>query len=462
MNKKIIVGLIAAMLLIPIIPATLAGPNWNVNTDKRYYQAGETVNITVKGVPGSANITIWKGNTTVLNRTAFNVTALGTYNTTYIIPANASVGLYNIIVQSGIASAMTNFFVTKISGEDLAEEYMLVALRAQELADNTLEELENATLPQSVYENYEHGEEALADAEALILDDKFEAALGALNRAQVHFMNAVKIAINAAGKPVEIPDEDALEARIERGLKLIVKLNETVKDFEGNETETEDISDLLMEANVTLTNALSQIGANNNTEALRLIKEAFEMIKDAQDLLKELTKEHKREMMLKFMEKIELRIQKLEEAVLRIRERLGVLKTNKMMTSLKNRLNSAEKLLERLRLRQQVDLKEIEDLLEDIDDDIDGLQEAEYGQLLKGMDKLNAHIHSLNDTVTYGQKKGWDVKALKQTVLDALGDVDEMLESMSKGKQDLASSIINEIKEDLNGKYFGWVIGKRP
>jgi hypothetical protein len=461
MNKKFIVGLIAALLLIPIIPAALAGPNWSVQTNKKYYQAGETVNITVKGLPGLANITIWKGEDDVLPRTEFTIPAGGLYNRTFTLASDAAVGLYNIVVESGIASAMTNFYVTKTSGEELAEEYLLVALRAKELANSTLEKLENTTLPPSVLENYEHGLDALEDAEDFMDQGKYEAALGAANRAQVHFMNAVKIALNAAGKDEEVPEEDALTAKIERGLELIVKLNTTVQNLEeGNEAELEEISGLLEEANVTLTSASGQVGVNN-TKALELIKEAYGKIKEAQALLKEITKQHKHDMTLRFVERLELRIQKLQEAVERIRARLGVMKTNKMLASLENRLNAAERLMHRLQLKEEVNLNEIETMLEDLMDDIDDLKDDEYGQLLKQMDKIHASLGSFNDTLAFGLAKGWNMNPLKYSIVEANRDVDQALEKMTKGQRVEAMNQLKETESELKGNPFGWIIGER-
>jgi hypothetical protein len=271
----------------------------------------------------------------------------------------------------------------------------------------------------------------------------------------------VKIALNAAGKDEEVPEEDALTAKIERGLELIVKLNTTVQNLEeGNEAELEEISGLLEEANVTLTSASGQVGVNN-TKALELIKEAYGKIKEAQALLKEITKQHKHDMTLRFVERLELRIQKLQEAVERIRARLGVMKTNKMLASLENRLNAAERLMHRLQLKEEVNLNEIETMLEDLMDDIDDLKDDEYGKLLKQMDKIHASLGSFNDTLAFGLAKGWNMNPLKYSIVEANRDVDQALEKMTKGQRVEAMNQLKETESELKGNPFGWIIGER-
>lgn len=188
-RKKLMVALAVALLLVPVAPLALA-TNLTVETESKYYNAGETVKI--KGT-ATANATVHVGvNATAGSVFTANVTtnSTGAYATAYTLPTAAPIGIYTVIAKSGNSTADTVFIVTSVSTGDMAQQLIDIAEMSRVLAEETIQSIrtQNVTLPPAVNNSITHGIDAIARAKAFLAEGKNVAAAEAAQSAMKHFI----------------------------------------------------------------------------------------------------------------------------------------------------------------------------------------------------------------------------------------------------------------------------------
>jgi len=452
-NRKILTILIV-MLLLPVLPMALADGAISVETDAKYYRPGEAVKIEGETTAGS-NVQVTVNRTTVqLFSVKVNASAGGEFNATYTLPSDAEIGEYSIKASTATSEAETSFFVVNIDLDVLAETVIQLAENAGKEANKTINELREQGLEilPSATENYQHGVDALNDAESNLAEGKYVVAVEMAHMALVHFGNAIYSAVMSAMKQGgdEADEEVDLGQEIDRAYALLSKLNTTINHLKEDGKDTSAIEAKLVEAKTHLDEASALYDEGKLEEAIDECESAKETLEEAMMLLREMMSEVKLECMERFRERLQERLNSTEEAIEKLREYIAEAKENATMANLRGiymRLtNLHEKILDK---NFEEAMKGLEKACKDFDESLDGLDGESYGEALRWMNRLMASLQAME-----GSSNKWGMWGLNTTKIDEkiernMERIDEILEGLGENKPDDAKGIAEEGLDDM-------------
>jgi len=310
-------GLVAALLLLPALPYAVASGSITIGTDAKWYSPGSVVTINGTSSTGvGVNVKITVNNTQgTVYQTTVQTTTGGKYKTTLSLDTDAYIGVYKAGANDGTNKAMITFTVSEVTPTVLANNMIKLAEDCQTRVEKRFEQLvaEGATISSEAEEHYDDGVAALTNAKHLLSDDHPVEALAAARSAMSDFRNAIWEAHKAL-KIDKIEDNlvDALNATIRREYRIVDKLNDVVTQLEKDGKDVVAAKAALVNAEKHLDNAAIALKANNLEEVKDLIEAAKVDLATAIDALKPLASNLAREAMLKFLNGAQMRVQNLE------------------------------------------------------------------------------------------------------------------------------------------------------
>ncbi len=448
MNRKLMVVLAAALLLVPTAPLVLATAGLTVQTGPKYYNAGDAVAI---GGTAPANATVHL-NVTLASVVVFSenatANATGVYQKTYTLPATAATGIYRVEVTSGALTAETVFMVTTISTDEMANSLIEAAVKSQLLAEETIQAIldDGYTVPAAVNASMTHGADAIVEAEAFYTQGQYMASAQAARRAMVHFKNAMVLAIRAGNIQDETLDENQtltlqvnkLKSEAERISEVLVSLSDSGKNVTEIEVK-------VASANAKLTNATALIADGDYKAAAVVIKEARDDLHDAMQLIKGQLKEVRRSLMEQFKERLRARLNSTETDLESLGQRIGLGNVNVA----KNHLGAANGFINRAEawLKSGKDDDALNDLGEALDEFNQGLGAIDnngYALGMKNTNAIRAQIQVLEKMAERLRAHGLDASGVEAKIQGLRTLIEEGMEMMENGAASGANSIFGK------------------
>ncbi|MFA5869005.1 MAG: hypothetical protein WC941_04825 [Candidatus Bathyarchaeia archaeon] len=442
-RKKLIVALAVALLLVPMAPLALATQSLTVETESKYYNAGDTVKI--KGT-APANATVHVG----VNATAgsvftanVNANSTGAYATAYTLPAAAPIGIYNVIAKSGNLTANTVFMVTSVSTGDMAQQLIDIAEMSRVLAEETVQSVraQNVTLPPAVNNSITHGIDAIARAKAFLAEGKNVAASEAAQSAMKHFKNAMSLALRIAN--VEEDAEEHLKESLQHQVDRLTSEVERLEVVLGNLVEAgENVTAIQVILNGTkphLTNATALIGQGNYTAAETEIKAAKDDLRQATQLLKPLYKEVRKGLMEKYKLNLKARIDSAEDDIGKLKDYLNEAGFSAAMARIGNANGFLKRFENRTNDGDDDAVTDLEDASDELDDGLASVDGNGYGYGMGQLNKIRAQIQVLQEMADLLTAQGKDATELLNKIQELQATLDQGLSQMQGGNVDDAN-----------------------
>jgi len=424
-TRKVLIGLIVALFLLPVIPnvAAVAPPTTpTVATDQPYYHPGDVVKVTgAATVAGQVTLRFKVGSETISTTT---VTAAddGSYQYSYNLPSDPDRGTWTVEAEDSATTThkvATTFIVLNAATQEIAEKLLQIAKDTKLYTQGI-----GTPPPKAAQENFDAGVKALEDAQALLDSGKYTASIEASLRAQKHFGNALKILAREHPQEDHEDDEDKLEDQIERAQKMLDSLKAIYNNIEENlSTEASNsIDDELTAAQIDLDEAKAALLADKLADAGDSLSDAKKHMETAKGLLHDYSEENRKDRILGFIDKAIERVDKLKETIETLKERIGAQAAIDLIAKLNTIRAKLVTLKESVEGGAAVDeinnqMKAIQEALDDVHDDV--LRGA-----LKEMDRMRAWIQIMKDTRSMMLKKGLkinDVDAKIKQGEDSLG-----------------------------------------
>lgn len=444
-GKKIIVTLFVVALLMPALPSILADASvLTVATNEEFYNPGATVKITGTATVGTKVDLKLTTPSITISLTSIEVGSEGTFSYDYVLPLNSVMGKYTVTASIDTSSSKSvDFIVQKKGVAEIADAMIEIALAAQATANAKFDGL---TLPSAVKNNMDQGNAALEEENKLLEENKFEAAIEAAHRAQVHFMDAIKIMFREHHEK-EIEDkEHEIEGKIQRATNLINGLDEAfknTKDDMSTDLQTK-IPEELDDAKADLAEAQDYWESGDYEQAIA----SLESVQEHLDLVREYLKQHGHDNQgkaaINFIDKTLERIEKLKEAITNMENQLPQNKAQEVIA----KLNAIEEDLKELKSQitaGNLDVKQIDEKIKNIKEALDDIGDTIWSNMLKELDELHAWMQLMKDTRNWRMKKGLSIEDIDNKIKDADSILGHYISEMAKGHKGSMSGSFSDI-----------------
>jgi hypothetical protein len=416
--SKILALAVMALMAMPNLGVVIGAQSLEVRTDSEYYAPGEYVEIEGKAAAlANLSILVYLNNTleTVYE---LNITADedGEYSTLFQLSEEAAEGLYNVTASLDGDQAQAYFFVQP---ENESEEESTEVTQGEEETkgqEGTSEE-EDDESEGTEEEAEEEPEEETSTEEAT------EKAMG--------LKNAIQRARDYAEKIEEITQ------RLEENGRIL------------DETQQGNLEENITKALQILGEAESFLEPDSfNAEAVA------QKLSEARGILGEtmgyLNRSAKKQKAANFIENVEEQINSMEDKIIRIGDRLA--KGKLVLAALQARMRQLIRMRERLTEGEVEEVVEaLDDLIEGIDEDLGNLNGEGTVAKFKAMNRLEARIRVLNATAERLADRGVDTSELDDQLESAEALVEEMMDKMSEGGTEEAEDLLEEVEDGLKG-----------
>lgn len=469
MERRIIVLVMLALITLPgmLITEWAAAEPLTIHTDKGYYNPGDEVRISGEAAP-NRNVTIIVNSTleTILNIT---VTAddKGKFSYKFYIPMDSAPGRYTATAVMDGEVAKTSFTVFMTELREVAERLIEMANRSRDLVEDAFEELEdrNITIPPDATLSYNEAVSLLERAQGRFDEGQYRAAMNLAFEALQRFMMALQRAHRIAPSPrpyeglEELERAQGLRVAIERANATLKRINSTLTTLSTHLNDIiRSLNSMISEAEGHLINATVQLEAGNVTRAAQELAIARGMIGRATGLLNSAAARLRVMRALRFTERMEEEVRNLEEKVFRFRLRLTEREVKACIEALRN----VEAKLARIRGRlAQGDVEgasdELEEAVELVERGMRNLERREVKLFLREINRLEARIRSLRNSIDALKKKGLNVTEAEEKLDEAEGLLNSavsLMEIRGEAGENLreAEKLIREAEELLRGK----------
>jgi len=424
--SKILALVAMALMAIPNLGVVAGAQSLEIHTDSEYYAPGEYVEIEGK-TSALANVSILVYlNSTLETVYELNVTADddGEYSTSFQLPEEAVEGLYNVTASLDGDQAQAYFFVQlENEGEEEPEE-----------EPQGEEESEDQEGP-SEEEDESEGTEEEPEEEPEVEGTEEEA------------------------KEMTSTEEDAektlgLKNAIQRARDYAVKIGEMAERLEEFRRTIDETQQGYLEENIT-----KALGILDEAEGF-LEPESFDpeaaaqKLAEAREILGQtigyLNRTAKKMKTANFIENVERQINSMEDKINRIGDKLA--KGELVLAALQARMRQLIRMRERLTEGEVEEVVEaLDDLIEGIDEDLGNLNGEGTAAKFKAMNRLEARIRVLNATAERLADRGVDTSELDDQLESAEALVEEMMDKMSEGSTEEAEDLLDEVEDGLKG-----------
>lgn len=468
--NRLAATLMVILLVTPSLTMALGTTALTVQTNKSEYEPGDEVKIFGTAEAGlNVTINVIHNSTILLH---FNITAKGdgNYSDEITLPDNKC-GTFTVNATQEGVTVQTTFTVADTNDRDLAHEMLREAERLREHVENVFEDLEEheVEIPTEAEGNFTLGFEALTLALADFEDGNYSDAAEEARLAIGYFGDAFKLVqeavaeitrkskVRGAGED-EDEDEDDVEGTyglivaIDRALEYIEKVKATAEKLEDEGYEIDGaLLDELDDDKNALIELKDQLRARDisNPDAAKSLAEIRGDIGRIMGLLHSTAvKAYKLEMAERFMEKAQNQIRGIEEKMSRLRDRLEAEKVVSVGNSLGAIFRKVERIRERIGTEDMEELlSELQGLMNDIDDNLKGLNDEGISTNLREMNNIEARIRVLNATADRLRRKGEDTSDVDEQLELAKGLLETMMERLREGDSMEAHNILDEVKE---------------
>ncbi len=423
-GKIIIIGVVAALLLLPAMPNALAAGTITIETSSKYYKPGDPV--TISGT-ASANIDVYitVNDTQGVVLPLIKVTAdsIGKYTTSFTLASNAYVGVYRAKANDLKNKATTNFTVSNITPTDLANNLIKLTEDAQARTEKLFQEMvtQKVTLIPEAQKDHDQGVTELGNAKTLLSQGHPWEALAAARNAMIHFRDAIRDAWRSAKvDKVETQTADGLSAAIQRGQDVADKLGIAIETLAKDGKDVTAAKADLADAKTQLDAATASVKANNLAEAEKQVDAAKADLQKVIEDLKPLSSTLAHEGILKFLNSAEARTDNLEAQLRKLRNSDNGARIDAAIARLELAKSKINKAIASLANGKDADaLKALQSARGDVNAGIGNVDSGKSSANLSNINMLQAKIQFLQRTEEQMKKWGMDTKAI-QSQIDAL------------------------------------------
>ena len=424
------------------------------------YAAGDDVSISGTAV-AEANLTlIVVFSSTSLYEANFTAEGDGNYTEDYLIPGNATDGVYTVTVSDGGESVNASFTVASDNSMELAEALIEQAEDAEDNVEDAFDELEDegVEIPQEANSSYLQGIEYLDMAKEDFDEGNYTGASDMAFEAIQLFGDAFEGIQDLI--PVEPDDveEDAgvdetgnperLAVAIARAYAYWEKINETVTRLSEEEFDVTKVVEALKEAEGHLENASIYQIAGDHTAAVREFTAARRSLGRIHGFIESNVKDRKEKQTEQFLAQFQRRVEKITGVLEGLQENLEAGKTQRVQAILRS---TARKLL---RLSDSLGggdlegvLDEMEDAVNEFEGGIDELNGEGLSKQLKSANRFDAKIESLNRTLQRLTEAGFETAELGDYVAYAQKLLESIEAEVRAGNGEAAEKLIEEAEE---------------
>ena len=421
-GKVILLGLVAALLLLPVMPNALAAGGITIDTNSKFYKPGDAVTISGTTMSSTVYVSVNDTQGVVLPGATVAVSS-GKYTVSFNLADDAYIGVYRAKANDGTEKATIAFTVSDITPTDLAGNMIKLAEDAQARTEKLFQELEaqKVTLLPVAQKNHDQGVTELDNAKSLLSQGHPWEALAAARDSMINFRNAIWDAWRSAKvDKVEDKTADVLTAAIQRGRDVALKLGDTIdalaKDGRDVNKATADLAD----AKAQLDAAEASVQANKLVDAGKQVDAAKSDLQKVLVDLKPLASTLAHEGVLKFLNSAEFRVDNLEAQLRRLSNANNVAHFNAAEARLelaKGKISEAIALLRNG--RNDASLAALQAANNEINVGIGNIDSGKNSANLNNINMLQAKIQFLQRTEEKIKKWGMDTKAI-QSQIDAL------------------------------------------
>jgi DNA-binding FrmR family transcriptional regulator len=434
--RKVLIGLVVALFLLPVIPyvAAVAPPTTpTVVTDQPYYHPGDVVEVTGAATVAGQVTLRFKVGSEIISTITVTAADDGSFQYSYNLPADPDRGTWTVEAEDSAISthkvATNTFIVLNAATQEIAEKLLEIATGTKSYTEGKL----GTQPPEAAQENFDAGVKALEDAQALWDSGKYAASIEASLRAQKHFGNALKILAMEHPQEEHEDDEDKLEDQIERTQKMLNSLKAIYNKIEKNlSTEVSNsINEELTAAQTDLDEAKTALAADELTETGDFLSDAKNHIETAKGLLHDYFEEEREDKI--FIDKAIERVDKLKETIETLKESIGAQAADELIAKLNTiraKLVTLKDSVEGGATVEEINnqMKAIQEALDDVHDDI--LRGA-----LKEMDRLRAWIQIMKDTRGMMLRKGFKIDDVDAKIKQGEESLGSMISDLAAGRK---------------------------
>lgn len=436
--RKVLIGLVVALFLLPVIPyvAAVAPPTTpTVVTDQPYYHPGDVVEVTGAATVAGQVTLRFKVGSEIISTITVTAADDGSFQYSYNLPADPDRGTWTVEAEdSAIPThkvATNTFIVLNAATQEIAEKLLEIATGTKSYTEGKL----GTQPPEAAQENFDAGVKALEDAQALLDSGKYAASIEASLRAQKHFGNALKILAMEHPQEEHEDDEDKLEDQIERTQKMLDSLKAIYNKIEENpSTEAyTSISSELTAAQADLDEAKAALLADKLADAGDSLSDAKNHIETAKGLLHDYFEEEREDKILVFIDKAIERVDKLKETIETLKERIGAQAADELIA----KLNTIRAKL--VTLKDSVEggatVEEINNQMKAIQEALDNVHDNILRGALKEMDRLRAWIQIMKDTRGMMLRKGFKIDDVDAKIKQGEESLGSMISDLAAGRK---------------------------
>jgi tetratricopeptide (TPR) repeat protein len=458
-SKRVLLSITILMLLflrvaIPIIPAY----SDFISTDTPKYKVNQTVTLTGNGAPSTGGtIKVMYEATTVLEGT-ISTNATGKFQFEFNLANDTTLGDYRVIVVINDVTSITNFIVVS-DDEVLCDNLMTLTenskTQALELLSAYAAKDEDDT--QNLDNKLSTANAAYEKAQNLIEEKNFRDAISKLHQALSLYGEVIS----------EIQDDEELEDEATFNYALTsIQLHEKIDRLLSKADSLEQRAQYLSNDGINVDEALSLIDSSRNKlseaqsfladnveEASQNIEDAIRMLDEAFDIIKSANKINTVELAQMFVDKAQIRAQKLEQQITHLMEDANASKT--AINAVESAFHRIYEHINQIKGRISSDnldemLNEVENNTDDIDDTYKHIGNNEEKELLRDIQKLEAKIDITNSTLQKLSERGINTT----NILDTLKNTRQKLEDAKAALRtniSAAKNLVEQVDDELDG-----------
>jgi tetratricopeptide (TPR) repeat protein len=456
MRRSVMAVFLAALLMLPVAHMAFADA-LTVQTDQDYYSVGSVV--TIKGTSAAdavLDLSI-RVDTIQVYHAEVKADSTGEYESTYTLPSDATLGIYNVTATSGVLSSEAFFTVTASSIGEIARQLIESAEGSQSLAGGTMRDIIalGYTVPAAANSEMAEGQEAVAESKSLHALGLYGASAEAATRAMRHFRNGLALSLGDAEGYEYVPSKnETLTHRIENLNDKLNQVSELIENLDEDDANLPTLTTLLESAESSLALASIKMEEGNYDEAAQALTAAQVNLQETMQLIKSNLNHYRRGLVAQFANRLCERIGASGDDLDQLNDHIQA----SYMNSATQRLGEANGLTAQTENRLQEGLDE---------DAINGLEEASSrlriclgdlgnDDLSQGLIQLNmirCQIQIQQGVAERLRRRGQDASTVEAQIQELQGLVNEGMRRMRMGDYSGANGLFGDAVQD--GQYYG-------
>jgi hypothetical protein len=243
-----------------------------------------------------------------------------------------------------------------------------------------------------------------------------------------------------------------LQEKIDRLIDKADSLELRAQHFSDDGIDVDEALNLIEQARNELTQAQDLLDTDVE-EAMQLVIDAKKMLDDADNIIKDANKVNTVELAQRFVEKAELRAQRLEVQITHLMEEAHA--SPKAVEAVRTAFHRIYEHMSQI--KGHIRSENIDDVLDEVEDNSDEVEETyqhigkeEDKELLRDIQKLEAEVETINETLNKLSEQGIDTTNMYNVLKDVKLDLDDAKAALGTDN-DTTRNLLEQVKNALDG-----------